>query len=237
MWKLVSSYFSFGEWMRSSSSAKADQQRVHAEAALQQADDRDRAAAADEGGLAVPFLGQRPARRLEGRVIERHDGGAPAAARLEARPAVGRQAVADEGPEELADALGVLVADQPEADLGVRLGRDHRLEAGAGIAAPDAVDLGGRARPEVLEGRVAVLAPGLAQADLAEEGLAEKPSRSHCSLIVGRELVDAVVEAGDGDARRRRHAWRPGCASARGSGSAPRRRTCRNAGRARGRAP
>ena len=76
LWKLFRSYFSFGEWMRSSSSAEADEQGVEPERALEIADDRDRAARADRDGLACPT---RPAgRRLRavsaGHVVGQADG-------------------------------------------------------------------------------------------------------------------------------------------------------------------
>ena len=56
-----------------------------------------------------------------------------------------RQPVANELAETAAHCLRVLVADKAKADLRVRLGRDHGLEALTDVAAPDTVDLGCRA--------------------------------------------------------------------------------------------
>ena len=56
----------------------------------------------------------------------------------------------------------------------MRLGGDDGLAAVAGIAAPDAVEVGGRPRPEPFQPAAAALAGRDGQADVAEEaGLVE----------------------------------------------------------------
>ena len=51
----------------------------------------------------------------------------------------------DKGAEALADAVRILIGDEPEGKLGRGLRGDDGLGAGPGIAADDAVDLGGGA--------------------------------------------------------------------------------------------
>src|SRR5215510_13883899 len=98
--------------------AEADQQSIQAEHALDVGDDRDRGPRSDEGGFAPPFLGQRPARRGERRhaPIERDRWRARMADEIGA--AVGRQPGTDEIPERVADAVGILVVDEPKRYLG-----------------------------------------------------------------------------------------------------------------------
>ncbi len=55
--------------------------------------------------------------------------------------------------------------------MGAGLGRDHRLEAFAGIAADNAVDLAGRAAAGLFEHRTAFSHSGLGEAGAREEGL------------------------------------------------------------------
>src|SRR3546814_3562515 len=69
-------------------------------------------------------------------------------------------AFSHEGLEDGADARRVLAADQPERHLRRCLGRDHRLAALAGVAAPDAVHVAGRPRPDPLQKVAAALARG-----------------------------------------------------------------------------
>ena len=130
----------------------------------------------------------------------------------------------DEVAEGVADLVRVLLVDEAERDLGRRLGRDHRLEALAGIAAADAVELGGRPRPDQLQHRAALLAGRDRQADLAEEALGRLAERLPRFQDLRRRLLDAVIEAGDGDAAGRRRGCRPGSWRGRGSGWPRRRR-------------
>ena len=200
LWKEVSSYFSFGEWMRSSSSAEADQQRFHAEIGLEVADHRDRAATAGHDGRLRPLVRQR---RLglaqERRVVGKLDG-RRAAMLVEVDRTVGRDARLDELPERGPDLLRILLVHEAERDLGRGLGGDHRLEALAGIAADNAVELGGRPRPDQFQHRAALLAGRDRQADRPEEGLGGLAQRFPGFQDLRRRLLDAVVEAGNGDA-------------------------------------
>ena len=63
----------------------------------------------------------------------------------------------------------VLIGDEAEGKFGRGLRRDHRLGAGSGIAADDAVHLDRRPRPELLENASVRFASGRAQAHLAEK--------------------------------------------------------------------
>src|SRR5690606_39225017 len=106
---------------------------------------------ADRHGLAAPLFSKRGARFIQRGIVigeldcrrhpmvaERHR-----TVRWHPRP--------HEGAEAVADLLRVLVADETERYLGGRLAGDHGLRALAGIAADDAVDLGGRTRRDLLD--------------------------------------------------------------------------------------
>ena len=93
----------------------------------------------------------------------------------------------------------LLAGHQPEGHLGVRLGRDDRLVALALVAAPHAVDLGGRTGPDPLEGRVAGLAARRGAVGVGEPcALVVGQLADQRALVVG-QLQHAVVEAVDGD--------------------------------------
>ena len=66
---------------------------------------------------------------------------------LEFRLRPRRQPVLHEALERRVHLGGILVRHQAERHFRAGLRSDHRLAAGAGIAAPDAVDIGGRPRP------------------------------------------------------------------------------------------
>src|SRR5262245_24509499 len=78
---------------------EADQQRIHAEHALELGDDGNRGAGTDEGGVPAPFLAERTPCGTERRhaPIERDRWSGRMADELS--PAVGRQARADESAE------------------------------------------------------------------------------------------------------------------------------------------
>ena len=118
----------------------------------------------------------------------------------------------------------LLVRDQPERDLGVRVGRDDRLVAGAGVAAPHAVDLGGRAGPDALQRAEAGLAvrPPATRRSPATRCLVERQLGDQLALPVG-QLDDVVVEAGDRARGRRRRAARASsrASAVSGLGTAP----------------
>ena len=179
--------------------AEADQQAVHAEFALERADHRDRAARADQRRRLAPFGLQRAPRAAHRLAARRQRDRRAGAVGDELRRDVGRQPRLDEGAEALDDPLRVLLADQPERHFGARLGRQHRLRALADIAADDAVDVAGRARPDHLQRRAALLAGGNREADLAEERLlVEIEVAPLLGDLVG-QLLDPVVEAGQSD--------------------------------------
>ncbi|MCY1306973.1 hypothetical protein D9M70_568650 [compost metagenome] len=114
---------------------------------------------------------------------------------VELHRAICRNVGADIGAERFADLLRVLVADEAEGNLRRSLGRNHRLEAFAGIAAGDAVDFGGRARPGQFQHRTVLFARRDRQADFAEKLLRRLAERFPGSLDLGRGLFDAFVEA------------------------------------------
>ena len=118
------------------------------EFALERTDDRDRPAAADQRRRLFPFGLQRAARDPQHLVLDRQRDGGAAAMAEEFRLHVRRQARGDESAEGFEDPLGVLLADEPERDLGAGLGRQHGLRALAGVAADDPVHFAGRPRPQ-----------------------------------------------------------------------------------------
>ena len=131
-----------------------------------------------------------------------------------------------------ADVLGSLVGHEPEADLGVRLGRDDRLVAGAGVAAPHAVDLRRRAGADALQGAEARLAGGGRGRGRPGQPLllVEGHPRHELALPVA-ERPHLVVEAGQGDPAVRRRAARRAAWPSRAAGWGRRRRTIPSAGR------
>src|SRR3546814_4140236 len=119
---------------------------------------------------------------------------------MEFNRAVGRYPRSDIGPEGLPDRGGILIADKPEGDLGGSLGCDHRLEAFAGVAAPNSVHLAGRPRPGQFEDRAPFFSRRYGQANLAKKFLGALTKCFPACLDVGRRLVDAVIEAFERDA-------------------------------------
>ena len=101
--------------------------------------------------------------------------------------------------ERRADFRRLLVADQPERDLGGCLGGDHGLRPRAGIAAPDAVHIASRPRHDLLDDEAVFFAGGNAEPDLPEKPLRRQVER--LPLLAHRigKLLHAVVEAGNGD--------------------------------------
>ncbi len=113
---------------------------------------------------------------------------------------VGRQALFDEATQSGDNLRGLLSGDKTEGEFGGGLRRDHRLGAGSAIAADDAVDLGGRPRPELLENAEALLACRLAQADAAEKPACIEAERAPGRELGGRGGANVIVETWDGDA-------------------------------------
>ena len=97
------------------------------------------------------------------------------------------------------DPLGVLLADEPERDLGAGLGRQHGLGALAGVAADNPVHFAGRPRPQDFERRAVALARRRRQPDLAQERPAVEIELVPLVRELLRNFFDAVIEAGDGD--------------------------------------
>ena len=102
--------------------------------------------------------------------------------------------------ETLQDACGVLAGDQAEGDFGAGFGGDDGFGAGALVAAVDAVDVGGGARPETFQAGAALLAGGGGEADFAEEGGFVEAERAPFGELGGGGFGDAVVEVFQGDA-------------------------------------
>ena len=96
--------------------------------------------------------------------------------------------------------LWILRADQAERHLRHGLAGDHGLGTLAGIAADDAVDLGGRAGGDLLDQQAASLARRRLEADAAEELLGREIEGGQIGLDVGRQIVDAIVESRKGHA-------------------------------------
>src|SRR5215207_1226854 len=93
---------------------KADQEGVEAERALEVADDRDGTARADGHGLAAPLVRQGRLRFFQGRHVVGHRERPRALVLDELHRAVGRDTLAHESLEGVADLLRVLVADKAE---------------------------------------------------------------------------------------------------------------------------
>jgi hypothetical protein len=77
---------------------------------------------------------------------------------------------------------------------------NHCLGAFADIAAPDAVDVAGRARGGLLDQQPALLAGGDRQTDRLEEHLRREIELLPLLQDIRRQILHAVIEAGDGDA-------------------------------------
>ena len=113
--------------------------------------------------------------------------------------AVGRHMSADTLAEGGADRGGVLRPGQPEADLGTRFCRQHRLETFAGVTAGDAVDLECRAIPDHLQPAAPALANRLVQPDPRQEGRRIEAERVPVGTERTGQFRDAIVEAGQRD--------------------------------------
>ena len=96
--------------------------------------------------------------------------------------------------------MRILRADQAERHLGHGLAGNHGLGALAGIAADEAVDLGGRAGRNLLDQQAVLLARGDLETDAAKKILRGEVEPGEVGLDVGRQLMHAVVEAQNGDA-------------------------------------
>ena len=99
--------------------------------------------------------------------------------------------------EEFGDLAALLVGDQPHRDLGVGFGREDRLGALAGVAAPDAADVQARADARALERRIAFLTSYVLDIqELLVFLQVEGSAGEHLPVLAG-ELNYLVVEAWD----------------------------------------
>src|SRR5690242_3589298 len=103
---------------------ESDHDGVHAEEALEVADDRDRATLAEGKRLLTPFSGERRTGLGERRTVERHFGCRRAGEAPELDLGIRRQTGAHEGMEGGANLFRVLRPYQAEGYLGRGLSRD-----------------------------------------------------------------------------------------------------------------
>ena len=181
LWNEVRSYFSFGEWMRSSSrpkpisSVSMPSRRLKSPTIGIEAPEPISTASLPHSSVsarrAAPSAGMPQSSAIAGAPVWLMNSAVQSAgsrARTKARKAV-------------ADPVRVLIADQAERHLGRRFGRDHRLRALAGVAADDAVHVAGRPRRDLLDQQAVLLAGRHLQPDLAEEALRRRVrAPSHC---------------------------------------------------------
>ena len=200
-WKLDRLYFSFGEWMRSSSSPKPTSTESMPRMRLNWVTIGMEPPIAISTASRAPFLRERPLAPscTQGLSLGWLTARSPPCERKVALQSAGRRA-STKARKLCADRLRILVADQPERYLGRGLGRDDGLRPLADIAADDAVHFRRRPRPDLLQRRVALFAGRDRQPDLVEEGLLVEAKRFPLRLLLGRDLAHAVIEAGDRDA-------------------------------------
>src|SRR3984893_11888804 len=149
--------------------AKPNHQCVHPEIALEDADDRDRAAATGKNRLLAPFGLQRPARPRQRLRTERKLHRARRAMRDKFGAAIGGQPLLDESPESFGDLVWILRSDEPEREFGARFRRKHRFRPLANITAEDAVEAASWPRPTHFETPPALFARRNRKADFAQK--------------------------------------------------------------------
>ena len=201
LWKHVRSNFSFGECTRSSSSAKPTRSESMPSTLLKSATIGIEPPAPTVTALLAPLLAPAPSRALSsaGLSNESCSGGA--------RPKLANSTLQSAGIRARTKARkasrifsGSCSPTRRNETLADRLAGDDGLGALAGIAADDAVDLGGRPRGDLLDQHAVLLAGRNLQPDLAEELLGRQVERGEVGLDVGRQFLHAVIEAGNGDA-------------------------------------
>src|SRR4051794_20333589 len=101
--------------------------------------------------------------------------------------------------EGLSDFLGLLAFDEAEGDLGGSLRRDDRFRTLTGVAADNAIDIAGRARGYLLDQQAILFAGGNRKPDRLEKRLRREIEILPLGEDVRRQVLHAVVEAGDGD--------------------------------------
>src|SRR4051794_9652080 len=103
--------------------------------------DRDRTALAIEDRSLAEGRLQCPGSCLCHRMVDRRETRPAATEIADGGPDAGRGDLLDECPEALEDDLGILVRDEPAADLGVGVGGDDRLAPLPLESAPQSVDV------------------------------------------------------------------------------------------------
>src|SRR6185312_12178299 len=89
---------------------------------------------------------------------------------------------------------------QTEGDLCRSFRRDHGFRALAGIAPDDAIDVAGRTRRYLLDQQAILFAGGDREADWLQERLRREVQVLPLRQNIRRQILHAVVEAGNGDA-------------------------------------
>src|SRR3954467_4526000 len=153
---------------------EADQNRIEAQDLLDISDHRDRSSRSDQHGRRAVDVGKTGHGPLEMGAVDRDLDGGRTAESLDLPPRIRRRAGIQELLDPGQDLLRVLPRHQPATEFDRSLRRDHRLGAGPGVAAPDAVYVAGRPRPDAFEGRPVRLAARSLEADAHQEtGLVE----------------------------------------------------------------
>src|SRR5258706_9883373 len=176
--------------------AEAYEQRVEAEGLLEERDDGDAAAFADEDWFFAEAALDGFSGKLHGAPADRDDDSGGAAFTGDFDRHAFRAALAQRFLEFGEDFIGILARDHAHGDLGGGFGGDDRLTAGALIAAGEAVDIAGWAGPAALKGGV----PGfvvevIGLEFLLEFALIEGEPGEFLALARG-QLGDIVIEAG-----------------------------------------
>src|SRR5688572_22992297 len=123
---------------------EARHETVHAQNALEAADNGNRPPGANENRLAPPFFGQSSGRLGNERIaLRKLNGARRTAGRIEAGPAILWDAVLDEAAKRSLHRFGVLIADQAEGELGGGLRGNDGLAARSRVAPDNAVHLAG----------------------------------------------------------------------------------------------
>ena len=149
--------------------AEPHQQGLQPEHAFEAFDHRDRGAAADQDRRLGIFLGQGGAGGGDDGKIGRDRDARRRAIEGVVEFEIGMHARGKKLLERGEDRFRILAGDEAEGNFRAGLGRDHGFCARAGIAAPDAVEIGGRARPKPLERATPGLARWGCEPDIAEK--------------------------------------------------------------------
>ena len=141
-------------------------------------DDRNRGAAAHDHGRFAPLGFERARGGLEVRRAGVEADRRRSAFMREADSARRSASALRRSDAARRDLRRMLSRHEAEGELRGRLRGDHRLGSGSAITADDAVDLGGRPRPELLQNAEPGFARGLAQANVAEKAAGVETERA-----------------------------------------------------------